>query len=259
MKIRKNIHKKQSQHRYQQAIYVANLPNVDDPSEVVSLGENILDSNDDSSSDSNFEKIDNLSLEDESMSADEHEIDSNQPNKVDYIDTLFTTLTSHVGLNLTSAEIVVNLFSDMMKRFSRDPIYLPNIRHHWNKNAKYSNLNVYILCEKGHHHGPFSGEPRSFGSYNCDGLERDTKIEAGKYFLHLPLKPQVERILSNLNDSCWNIDDRSDVSNSLQAKKVKTHESISNIKKPHSYMVTTNKKSPRTITEIAVYSILFLF
>lgn len=209
------------QHRYENLLYLFNVPSLDTD-----------DSIDSEISFSSCEFSDNLSVSssspsepyssDESDSFDQFDSAGINPDKSIYSEVLFSTLLSQVGLNLTACDIIVNLVNCFNSRFSKDPILFPSIRYFWESKAHEINVKVFILCQFNHAHGPFSGEPKFFPPYECETTLQPAKLQNGNYFLHIPLRHQLENILPILNYSCW-FDNESipDISNSIQAKKVK--------------------------------------
>lgn len=96
------------------------------------------------------------------------EVTSYQPPIKKYCDAVLSSIMAHGGLHLNSAEIVVNLFNNVNQRFSSDPILLPNLKYFWRKRSKANPVSVYLICEYGHAHGPFEGEPKDYGVYQCE-------------------------------------------------------------------------------------------
>lgn len=214
--------KKKSNHDYNQDNYVADLPNFSsDESEfgqdsTNSLSEQEFSVSNGSNSDS--DNFDNLSL---SSSDQEFSI---EPSQTDYIEAVMSAIMSYGGLNLTQAEITVNLFNILNQRYSSDPINLPNIRYFWDKKSKQNAVSCYILCKEGHAHGPFNGEPRLFGYYVCGNQHIKATLTNDQYFLVISLKKQLKYHLSSFFEHDWvqETDGMDDICSTQQAKKMKS-------------------------------------
>lgn len=210
---RNQSRRKHRQNQLAQAFYLLNLPEVDINSSSSTLNSSSSESSSTCSSSTNY------SSESEQTN---RTISSNIFSK-QYSDVLFSTLLSKAGLCLNSCELVINLFNCWSLRFSKDPVLLPSVRYYWQKKAKALDVNVYIICANQHSHGPYIGEPKLFEKYHCDGMDYPADLKSGRYFLHLPLKNQLEKILPVLPSHCWlEFDSENfDIFNSVQAKKVK--------------------------------------
>ncbi|XP_053211512.1 uncharacterized protein LOC128395136 [Panonychus citri] len=179
------------------------------------------------------------------------------PTISEYCETLFETLISHIGLNLSQADNVFQLFKDLSKRYFSSNNHLPSLRYYWDKKALETNINIYILCEKDHSHGPLIGEPSNLQSYECEQELIQAVLKPGKFFLHLPLRQQIEKYIHNLPDYFWIEDDqRFDVSNCAEAKRVKEMGNLSQDKRYtltlHADEVATGKSSSEKIFPIFI-------
>ncbi|XP_053201781.1 uncharacterized protein LOC128386733 [Panonychus citri] len=206
---------------FQQADYIENLPE----SEFISRDSLDSDSIDSIQSDSNPREFSDS--ESEIFTAENQSLDEKSPSLKEYGQAVMSALLSEVGLNLTEAESTVNLFNNMNKRFSKDPIILPSIRYFHDKRSKKNPVDCYIICPEGHNHGPFSGEPKSFGGFNCNGKECPAKLEQEKYFLHISFRRQLETHLSTI--SIMDLDNGNlessitDIHQAAQATKIKSN------------------------------------
>lgn len=159
----------------------------------------------------------------------------NSPSKKEYLEAVLSSIMSFGCLNLSQAEIVVNLFNSLNQRFSSDPICLPSIRYYWDKKSKENPVKCYILCDEKHAHGPFIGEPKDFGFFICGDQHVKGTIKNDQYFLHISLKKQLENHLPSFSENDYlevNDDEEiNDICSGYQAKKLKSDSSDTDSKK----------------------------
>ncbi|XP_053201955.1 uncharacterized protein LOC128386873 [Panonychus citri] len=212
-------------HLSSQESYLSSLPDFQDQDSDVS---NQFDG-------SESEMVDSESIESTSFSESENESDpeslnhnssdKKQPSKKDYCEAVLSCMMSVVGLNLLQASSMVNLVNNLNFRFSKNPVLLPSARYHWDKQSKENLIHTYLICDNGHSHGPFKGDPKDFGFYSCYQERVPATLKSEKFFLHVCLRRQFENHLPSIPSESWNIASsriNDDVSSATQAKKIKS-------------------------------------
>lgn len=231
---RSQLRKKRKYNQLVSSNYVFNLPNRDSSDSELSSLENQLVPRQHS------EVPIPVPVEEASEFSDFSDIDDidEQPNlvipsKKEYSEALLSSILSYPGVTLSSAEKIVNLFNIYLNRFSVKENLIPNIRYYWDKQARNNPVNVYVVCEENHPHGPFNGEPKNYGTFNCSGITHQVSLKPEKYFLHIPLRSQLETHLSILPESCWVDSDSTgrDIFNGAEAVRVKNSYQDNGIKR----------------------------
>lgn len=153
--------------------------------------------------------------------------------KSDFAEAVLSSILAYPGVSLSAAEKVVNLFNIYLNRYSKESIQLPNIRYFWDIRAKNNSIGVYTICDNGHSHGPFCGEPRYYGDYECDGKSFAVDLVQDKYFLHIFLRNQLETHLPLYPETSWNDSNFNnlEICNSSEAKRIKSSYVDSTIKR----------------------------
>lgn len=212
--------RKRRYHHLNQQNYIDNLPDNDSS----------LESSHSSQITSSF--VSNDIESDPSTNGSEIEDSENYliPRSKEYFEAVFVTILSHAGLNLHAAEIVINLFNTTNNRFSSEPVTFPSIRHFWDRQAKENIIHVYVLCPRKHSHGPFSGLSKDQEYFDCEGDQFRVNMNKDDYFIHLPLRVQLEKFLPSIPCTAWQeskIDpyEPDDVSNADLARRIKSSES----------------------------------